>query len=202
MERYGDVLDAEGQRLVRVIQDNAGTMSRLIDGLLALSRLDRQDLRRQSIDVASLVRSVFSEVVASGEGASEAAPAALVAKPLPPVEADRSMLKRLLVNVLSNAVKFSQQEPHPTVTVRSYTSDADEAVFVVEDNGVGFDMAYVDKLFGVFERLHDERFEGTGIGLAIAERVVRRHGGRIWAEGTPGQGARISFTLAPASESR
>jgi len=199
MERYGDALDDEGQRLVRVIQDNATKMSRLIDGLLALSRLDRQHLRRRAVDIESLVRSVFSDVVSSVDTSSRSAPVELVVKPMPQVEADQSMLKRLLVNVLSNAVKFSREETSPTVTVRSYASDRGETVFVVEDNGVGFDMAYVDKLFGVFERLHDETFEGTGIGLAIAERVVQRHGGRIWAEGTPGEGACISFTLAPSS---
>lgn len=199
MERYGEVLDGEGKRLVQVIQDNANKMTRLIDGLLSLSRLDRQPLRRRVVDVESLVRRVFSDVVSSVDASSGSVQVDLRVEPLSQVEADPSMLQRLLVNVLSNAVKFSREETRPTVTVRSYTSETDETVFVIEDNGIGFDMDYVDKLFGVFERLHDESFEGTGVGLAIAKRVVERHGGRIWAEGHPGEGAQIFFTLAPQS---
>lgn len=198
MERYGDALDGEGQRLIQVIQENTTKMSRLIDGLLALSRVGRQEMHRRPVDVGRLVEEVFQEVCRSSEAPSNTETnARLVVETLPDVRADRSMVRRLLVNVLANAVKFSQHEPDPQVTVRAETSDAGATVYVVEDNGVGFDMAYVDKLFGVFEQLHAESFDGTGIGLAIAARVVRRHGGRIWAEGTVGNGASIFFTLTP-----
>jgi light-regulated signal transduction histidine kinase (bacteriophytochrome) len=199
MRRYADDLDAEGQRLVRVIHENTQKMSRLIDGLLALSRLGRRTMRRRSVDVEQLAREAFDEArqgrADHATGESESA-VEFTVEPLPAAHADRAMLQRVLVNLLSNALKFTRDEASPRITVRAESNDTGETVYVVQDNGVGFDMEYADKLFGVFQRLHDEdAFEGTGIGLAIAERTIRRHNGRIWAESTVGEGAAFYFML-------
>jgi light-regulated signal transduction histidine kinase (bacteriophytochrome) len=107
------------------------------------------------------------------------------------------MIRQVLINLLSNALKFTRDEETPRIEIGA-EDRGDEIVYVVRDNGVGFSMEYADKLFGVFERLHDD-FEGTGVGLAVVERIIRRHDGRVWAEGTPGQGATIYFTLPPST---
>ena len=198
MRRYADDLDAEGQRLVRVIHENTQKMGQLIDGLLALSRLGRRTMRRRTVDVEQLARDAFDEARQGADGAAgdDIPDAVFTVEALPPAHADRAMLQRVLVNLLSNALKFTRDEDPPRITVRAYSNDEGETVYVVQDNGVGFDMEYADKLFGVFQRLHDEEaFEGTGIGLAIAERTIRRHNGRIWAESTVGEGAAFYFTL-------
>jgi signal transduction histidine kinase len=199
MRRYADDLDAEGQRLVRVIHENTQKMGQLIDGLLALSRLGRRTMRRRPVDVEQLARDAFDEARqgrtdhTAGDKGTEVE---FTVEPLPTAHADRAMLQRVLVNLLSNALKFTRNETPPRITVRAETTDDGETAYVVRDNGVGFDMEYADKLFGVFQRLHDEdAFEGTGIGLAIAERTIRRHNGRIWAQSTVGNGAAFYFTI-------
>ncbi len=191
MERYAGDLDDEGERLVRVIHENTQKMGRLIDGLLALSRLGRKDTRRRRVDVEQVAREALEE--ARQEGDSDAD---VTLEALPPAEADRQMLRRVFVNLLSNALKFTSDEDAPQVTVTADETEGGDTVYIVRDNGAGFDMDYADKLFGVFQRLHDEdAFEGTGVGLAIVERAIRRHGGRIWAEAEVGEGATFSFTL-------
>jgi len=203
MRRYADDLDAEGQRLVRVIHENTQKMGQLIDGLLALSRLGRRTMRRRPVDVEQLAHEAFDEArQGRTDHAADESDAAVefTVEPLPPAHADHAMLKRVLVNLLSNALKFTRHETPPRITVRAETTDEGETAYVVCDNGVGFDMEYADKLFGVFQRLHDEdtfedTFEGTGIGLAIAERTIRRHDGRIWADSTVGEGAAFYFTI-------
>lgn len=199
MRRYADDLDAEGQRLVRVIHENTQKMGQLIDGLLALSRLGRRTMRRRPVDVEQLARDAFSEAqqgYTGREAGDEGAAVEFTVEPLPTAHADRAMLQRVLVNLLSNALKFTRHEFPPRITVRAESTDTEDTVYVVHDNGVGFDMEYADKLFGVFQRLHDEdAFEGTGIGLAIAERTIRRHNGRIWAESKIGEGTAFYFTL-------
>jgi len=199
MRRYADDLDAEGQRLVRVIHENTQKMSQLIDGLLALSRLGRRTMRRRPVDVEQLAHEAFDEARqgrtdhAAGDGGAEVE---FTVESLPEAYADRAMLQRVLVNLLSNALKFTRDESQPSIAVRAASTEDGDTVYVVHDNGVGFDMEYADKLFGVFQRLHDEdAFEGTGIGLAIAERTIRRHDGRIWAESTVGKGAAFYFTI-------
>jgi light-regulated signal transduction histidine kinase (bacteriophytochrome) len=202
MERYAGDLDAEGRRLVRVIHENTQKMGKLIDGLLALSRIGRKDVRRREVDVAQLAEEAFEEARQSDgdsddeDRADQAPEVEFTVGDLPPARADRTMLRRLLVNLLSNALKFTREEDPARIHVGAETGESGEAVYRVRDNGVGFDEAYADKLFGVFERLHDEdAFAGTGVGLAIAERVVRRHEGRIWAEAEVGEGATFYFTL-------
>jgi light-regulated signal transduction histidine kinase (bacteriophytochrome) len=190
-------LDADGRRLLAVIRDNTQTMSTLIDDLLTLSRLGRCDMERRPLDMNSLVQDALDTLrrtdAATGDVDFDVGA-------LPPAAGDPSMVRQVVLNVLSNTVKFSRHEAAPRVEVEGTSTD-EGVVFSVRDNGVGFDMAYADKLFGVFERLHDETaFEGTGVGLAIVERVLRRHGGRAWAESTEGEGTTVYFSLPHPTE--
>jgi K+-sensing histidine kinase KdpD len=194
MDRHADELGDEARRLVRVIHENTQKMSRLIDGLLSLSRLGRKEMRRRTVDVEQLVREAFDEVRPGEE--EHDVEADFTVESLPPAYADRQMLRRVFVNLLSNALKFTRDEDQPRIVVGADTTAEGDPVYFVRDNGAGFDMEYADKLFGVFQRLHDEdAFEGTGVGLAIVERAIRRHDGRIWAEGAVDEGATFSFTL-------
>ena len=194
-EQYAHKLDDEGQRLLDVVYDSAQKMGTLIDGLLALSRMGRRDMRRQTVDMEGLARDVVDDVLRTEPDR----PIDVDIKDLPHARGDRSMLQQVFANLLSNAVKFTRNESPAKIFVRGEVQD-DEVVFTVKDNGTGFDMAYASKLFGVFQRLHDASdFEGTGVGLAIVERIVKRHDGRVWAEGTEGEGATFAFAL-PASD--
>jgi light-regulated signal transduction histidine kinase (bacteriophytochrome) len=192
-QEHADQLDEDGRRLLDTVYESTQTMGDLIDDLLTLSRLGRREMNRVPIEMDALVREAFDELRrARPEGAEHVT---LDGQDLPPAFGDRSMIRQVLTNLLSNAVKFTQDEDAPRVEVGARERD-DEIVYFVRDNGVGFNMEYADKLFGVFQRLHDEEaFEGTGVGLALVERIVRRHDGRVWAEGEPGEGATISFTL-------
>jgi signal transduction histidine kinase len=197
-QEHAGALDAEGTRLLRLVHENTQRMGALIDDLLTLSRLGRRDLSRTRVDVAALARETFS-ACCDTEGYS---PAALTfeVEPLPEARADPNLLRHALANLFSNALKFTRDEAHPHIRVGSRRQNG-RPVFYVQDNGVGFDMAYADKLFGAFERLHDhDDFEGTGIGLAIVDRIVRRHGGEVWAEGTEGEGTTVYFTLPDADD--
>lgn len=194
MEDYGDKLDAEGLRLLGVVRGNTDRMAQLIDDILQFSRMGRQELSLAPVDMAHLVRTVFAELQPACAGRD----VRLEVGPLPPTLADAALIRQVLVNLLTNAIKFTQ----PRDTARIEVSGAVEGarnVFCVRDNGVGFDMQYVDKLFGVFERLHgSNEFEGTGIGLAIVRQIVVRHGGEVWAEGKLDHGAAFHFTLPHA----
>jgi signal transduction histidine kinase len=187
-EDYGERLEAEGRRLLGVVRESATRMGRLIDDLLAFSRLGRQEPARRRVDMDALVRDTIAEVGAGSKARIEAAA-------LPAAEADPAMLKQVWVNLISNAVKYSSKRAEARVEIGG-RQDARERVYWVRDNGAGFDMRYADKLFGVFQRLHRaEEFPGTGVGLALVHRVVTRHGGRVWAEGKPGEGACFYFSL-------
>jgi light-regulated signal transduction histidine kinase (bacteriophytochrome) len=162
-------------------------MGLLIDGLLAFSRLSRQPIARQRIDMAALARDCLAEL---RPGNAEVALGAL-----PEAQADPLLLHQVMLNLLGNALKYSSRAAQPRVQVGAEDRDGTTAWFV-RDNGVGFDMKHAAKLFGVFHRLHAaEEFEGTGVGLAIVQRIVQRHGGRVWAEAAPGEGATFWFTL-------
>jgi PAS domain S-box-containing protein len=190
-EEYGRGLDEEGRRLLGVIRANTQRMSQLIDDLLAFSRAGRHRMQRAPVDMAALAREAF------GEQLPEAARARVTLNvgALPNVDGDPAMLRQVWANLLSNAVKFSAPKEKPVIEVFGEV-DGEDAVYHVRDNGVGFDMQYADKLFGVFQRLHSTgEFEGTGVGLALVQRIVQRHGGRVWAEGTVGEGATFSFAL-------
>ena len=190
-EDYGETLDAEGQRLLGVIRDNSKRMGALIDDLLAFSKLGRKVLSSTSIDMRLLVEDVVAEL----HGHEDAPPACVILADIPSAWGDRAMLRQVWINLLSNALKYSGKTAAPEIRI-SGRRDGDETVYTVGDNGVGFDMQYYNKLFGVFQRLHSaDKFPGTGVGLAIVKRIVLRHGGRVWAEGSIDQGATFFFAL-------
>jgi PAS domain S-box-containing protein len=183
--------DGETRRKLGVIRQNTQRMGQLIDDLLALSRLGRQSMNLTLLDMNVLVGEAWAEQASTNwEHEAELRVAAL-----PPSIGDRALVRLVLVNLLSNAIKYSRKQEQPLVEITART-EGGETVYSVRDNGVGFDMQYYDQLFGVFQRLHrPEEYEGTGVGLAIVQRVIHRHEGRVWAEGIPGGGATFHFTL-------
>jgi signal transduction histidine kinase len=194
VEEFGQHLDIEGRRICKVIGDSAKTMGKLIDDMLAFSRVGRSAMQPSLVDMATLARSIFFEVTTAEareriEFKVGLLPAALV---------DPTLIRQVLSNLLSNAVKYSSKIERAAITVEA-SHKGGETAYCVRDNGAGFDMRYKDKLFGVFQRLHSAReFEGTGVGLAIVQRIVHRHGGRVWADGETGKGAAFYFTLTAA----
>jgi signal transduction histidine kinase len=191
-EDHGAKLDAEGRRLLAVVRGEAARMGQLIDDLLWLSRTGRQPLQPVAFDMAALAREVLETLSA------EYPRARVNLGQMPEAAGDRSLLKQVWTNLISNALKYSAKVPEPRVEIGG-SENGDALEYWVKDNGAGFEPRYANKLFGVFQRLHSaEEFAGTGVGLAIVQRVVTRHGGRVWAEGAPGQGARFSFALPRA----
>jgi len=191
MEDYAPRLDEEGRRYLGLIQDNAHQMGHLIDDLLTFSRLGRQQLMEHQVDLLTLAQAVFDELTAQTPGRN----IQFVAHPVPLALGDKTMLRQVLVNLLSNAIKFTRPRTEALIEF-GYTRQPDGGAYYVKDNGVGFDMQYVGKLFGVFQRLHSAaEFEGTGVGLAIVYRIVTRHGGRVWTIGQVDQGATFYFSL-------
>lgn len=191
-EREGPRLDPESRRFLATIESAAKRMGALIDELLDFSRLGRTPVHRARVNTAALVAAVLTE------GQVEAAPGTdWRIEALPDVFADPALLRQVWANLLGNAAKYSARSTPPIIEVSARTdAERREIVFAVRDNGVGFDPRYAEKLFKVFSRLHTEReFAGTGIGLALVQRIVARHGGRVWAEGRPGQGATFFFSL-------
>jgi signal transduction histidine kinase len=189
----GPTLDDRGRRHVTMILESAKRMGTLIDDLLAFSRIGRAETHKSMISLQQLVQEALSEVAQETEGRN----IAWRVGPLPACYGDRAMLRVVLVNLISNAVKFTRTRPEAEIEIASTNDRPDELIVSVRDNGVGFDMKYVNKLFGVFQRLHGpEAFEGTGIGLATVQRIVHRHGGRVWADGAVDQGATFSFSLS------
>jgi light-regulated signal transduction histidine kinase (bacteriophytochrome) len=191
LEDYGDMLDDEGKQHLRFVRESAQQMAQLIDDLLALSRVTRGELLREPVDLSGLVRAALAQAQKTHP---DRCVETVVADGLT-AEGDARLLKAALDNLLGNAWKFTSRRAQARIEVGAAVKDG-ERVFFVRDDGVGFDMAHAAKLFGVFERLHSSaEFEGTGIGLATVQRIVRRHGGRIWAESQPGRGATFYFTL-------
>ena len=191
-EDYGQGFDSEGQRLCQSISDNARRMGRLIDDLLALSRLGRAQMNWSTVDMTRLVQSIVDDL-APAYGAERVC---FDLRPLGLVAADAVLIRQVWENLISNALKYTSPKETALIEI-GVDRDSDQTIFTIQDNGVGFDMQYADKLFGVFQRLHGvSEFEGAGVGLAIAQRLVQRHGGRIWAEGEVGRGAKFSFTLS------
>jgi light-regulated signal transduction histidine kinase (bacteriophytochrome) len=191
LEDYASKLDEEGKRLLNVVRNNTSRMGQLIDDILQFSRTGRLEISFSRIDMEKLAYSVFIELrpVVVGDKFQ------LEIEPLPPARGDSAMMRQVFVNLLSNAIKFSSTREIARIQVGATVKD-DETIYYVKDNGVGFDMQYADKLFGVFQRLHSvNEFEGTGIGLAIVKRIIARHGGRVWAEGKINEGATMYFTL-------
>ena len=188
----GSRLDDHGRRYLRVISESAVKMGELVDSLLVFSRMGRTEMLHTRVDLNTLVRTAQREV-------AQAEPARSIdwiIQPLPHVPGDQNMLQLVFTNLLSNAAKYSRKREDARIEVGAMNGTPGEAVVFVTDNGVGFDMAYASRLFGVFQRLHRaEEFEGTGIGLANVQRIVARHGGRVWAEAELGKGATFYVAL-------
>jgi len=188
-EDCAGTLDGEGKRLLGVVRAESRRMGQLIDDLLEFSRSGRQHMEPMPVDMTALARE------AAADSAHDYPSTAVQLGELPAAHGDRTMLKQVWANLIGNAFKYSSKNPSPRIEIEGRANGADNEYWV-RDNGVGFDPRYADKLFGVFRRLHgDLEFPGTGVGLAIVQRVVARHGGRVWGEGRPNHGARFGFAL-------
>jgi signal transduction histidine kinase len=191
LEDHGSSLPEEGQRLLGAVRDEAKRMGRLIDDLLEFSRLGRKELETAPVDLGSLARTVVAEL----RRADPERQVEVTIAELPGVRGDLALLRQVLTNLIGNAFKFTRHRPDAKIEIGA-RRDGTELVYYVRDNGAGFDMRYAHNLFGVFQRLHaTEEFEGTGVGLALVQRIVQRHGGRVWGEGRVNEGATFSFTV-------
>jgi light-regulated signal transduction histidine kinase (bacteriophytochrome) len=188
----GTALDEKSRHYMETVSGAANKMGLLIDDLLTFSRMGRHEISFNPVELGPLVQEIIGEL-APDTGGREIE---WGLGELPTVEGDAAMLRIVLGNLIANAVKFTRTRERARIAVGSLPGENFETVIFVRDNGVGFDMAYADKLFGVFQRLHRaDEFPGTGIGLASVQRIIARHGGRVWAEGKVGQGAAFYFTL-------
>lgn len=195
LEEHGRGLDDEGKRLLQVLRSSAQRMGRMVDGILRYLSMGRRSMEPGPVDIGRLASEVFAELQAAFPGRR----LRLGIDTLPPAWGDRDMLREVLQNLLSNAVKFSPVDEEALIEVGGASGDGENSYYV-RDHGAGFDMRYTDKLFRVFERVHQTgEYEGAGIGLAIVKRIITRHGGRVWAEGKVNEGATINFVL-PAKE--
>ncbi|MBI3848918.1 MAG: response regulator [Verrucomicrobia bacterium] len=192
---YKVALDGAGKKLVDSIRNQAGRMDRLIDDLLNFARLGRRPMQSKAVDMTRLARTVFQELASVSKPSPR-----LELRPLPHARADESLVRQVVTNLLSNAIKFSRHREVSWIEVGGQT-EGGHNTYYVKDNGAGFDERHLDKLFGVFQRLHPEsEFEGTGVGLALVQRIIQRHGGRIWARAKVNEGATFHFTLPAWSE--
>jgi len=188
---YGSKLDDEAKRITGIIKNNALKMGQLIDDLLTFSRMGRQEIERTNIPMAVIVDEVMQQVAPADKDPN----IRWVVDEIPDIKGDINAVRQVWVNLISNAVKYSANKETPQIEIGSFGRDG-EIVFFVKDNGVGFDEKYLNKLFKVFQRLHSaDEFEGTGVGLAIVEKIVSKHGGKVWAEGSKNQGASFYFSL-------
>jgi len=189
-EDYGPSFDSEGKRLLGEVQKNASRMGTLIDDLLAFSKLGKKEIKKSVVDMKVVTDQALQDI-----GQTIHHHANIRLGHLFPVMADRALMEHVMTNLLSNAIKYSSKKEKAVIEIESILKN-EEIIFSVKDNGVGFDMKYVDKLFGVFQRLHSsEEFPGTGVGLAIVHRIIQKHEGKIWAEGKTGEGATFFFSL-------
>ncbi len=189
-ERYDGLFDNEGKRLLNIIKENANKMGLLIDDLLAFSRLGRKEIHKSVIDMTALAENALNEFNTSLQHKAE-----VKINKLHRVLADTTLMHQVWLNLLSNAIKYSSNKKMPVITISSEERDG-ELIYSIADNGVGFNMRYAHKLFGVFQRLHDaEDFEGTGVGLALVHRIITKQGGKIWAKARVGKGATFHFSL-------
>jgi light-regulated signal transduction histidine kinase (bacteriophytochrome) len=200
LEEFGSTLDSQARHYVNRIQEGTRKMGQLVDELLCLARVGRQTANLQMAGLDSMVEEVVAMLKPEWDGRDVEWKIA----PLPSVECDQTLVKQVFQNLISNALKYSRPRRPAVIEVGPTQVDGELAIFV-RDNGVGFNMRYADKLFGVFQRLHrPEDFEGTGVGLATAQRIVKKHGGRIWAEAELDKGATFYFTVggSPHGETR
>jgi len=190
-KKASSLLDEKSNHYIAMILDSAKRMGNLIDDLLSFSRIGRAETQNTRFNLTQIVEEALSEVREGAGGRN----IAWKVGPLPEFYGDRSMLRLVLVNLLSNAIKFTRTRPQAEIEIGSANGNGGELIVFVKDNGVGFDMKYVNKLFGVFQRLHQAyEFEGTGIGLATVQRIIHRHGGKVWAEGVIDSGATFYFS--------
>ena len=196
MAENREQLAEDARHYLDLISSNAEDMGRLIDGLLTFSRLTRQEMRWQSVNTNEVVAQVVDKATLGTNGRH----LEFAVNDMPRCRSDLVLVQQVYANLIGNAIKFTRDEDPAKIEVGAKT-DNGETVFYVKDNGVGFDMKYADKLFGVFQRLHrTDEFDGTGAGLAIVQRIIHRHGGRIWAEASPGNGAAFYFTLGTEAD--
>lgn len=191
VEDYAEKFDADGAKILRAVIHNSKKMGELIDDLLAFSKLGRKQVTFSEIDMAALLTSVQEELLFEpGENIPE-----FDVKIMPPAKGDKSLIKQVWINLISNAIKYSKYKPATQIEISAYEQE-NHIVYCVKDTGAGFDMKYYDKLFGVFQRLHSqEEFDGTGIGLAIVQKIVQRHHGVVWAESVLNEGTCFYFSL-------
>jgi light-regulated signal transduction histidine kinase (bacteriophytochrome) len=192
-KKEADGLDEKSRHYLKVVSDSAQKMGQLIDDLLSFSRMGRTELMKRKVDLKHLSQEVIQEIARD-------LPAGRTIQwqigDLPVVTGDQAMLRLALVNLIANAVKYSKFTEAPHIELAALADDPDWTTIYIKDNGIGFNMKYVDKLFGLFQRLHSSAdFEGTGVGLANVRRIINRHGGQTWAEGELNQGATFYFTL-------
>ncbi len=191
IEDYEDKLDDEGVRLLNIIRENTKKMGQLIDDILLLSRAGRQEMTISKLDISSLAKNVYNEFNQDTEGRN----IDFTVEDLPKTNADRALITQVLTNLIGNSIKFTREKENAKINI-GFKSDNEDNIYYVKDNGAGFDMKYYDKLFGLFQRLHSqEEFEGTGVGLSIVQRIISRHGGRVWGESEVGNGATIYFSI-------
>jgi PAS domain S-box-containing protein len=189
-EEQKDKLNEDGQLMLKNIKNNGQKMGRLIDDLLAFSRLGRQEIKMVQVNMNELATTAIEEL-------NQISPnhAAIQLSPLPEVEGDYTLLYQVMMNLIGNAIKYSSKKEKPVIEIYAEQKEG-KTIFTIKDNGAGFDMRFADKLFGVFQRLHSEQeFEGNGVGLAIVQRIINKHGGKIWGEGKENEGASFYFTL-------
>ncbi len=191
IEDYEDKLDDEGVRLLNIIRENTKKMGQLIDDILLLSRAGRQEMTISKLDISSLAKNVYGEFDQDTQGRN----IDFTVEDLPKTKADRALITQVLTNLIGNSIKFTREKENAKINI-GFKSDNEDNIYYVKDNGAGFDMKYYDKLFGLFQRLHSqEEFEGTGVGLSIVQRIISRHGGRVWGESEVGNGATIYFSI-------
>jgi PAS domain S-box-containing protein len=190
-EDYGSKLDEEGNRILKIIRRNAHRMGQLIEDLLNFARLGRKELEKTRLNMNVLVDNVKQELMTNENKRT----IEFIVRPLEEIYGDSSMMRQVWINLISNALKYSKRQEVPKIEI-GCNQEETRTIYYIRDNGVGFDMAYADKLFGVFQRLHKmEEFDGTGVGLALVHRIVSRHGGKIWAESQVNQGATFFFFI-------
>ncbi len=191
-DEYNSQLDSEGQRITSIIKNSTLKMGQLIDDLLAFSRTGKQEITMRAVDTGKMVREIIEELA---PGTSHTHQIEWIVHPLPTAHGDNHLIRQVWVNLISTAIKYSGRREPARIEIGHFMHEG-QVAFFVRDNGVGFNNKYKDKLFRVFQRLHKaEEFEGTGVGLALVEKIVSKHGGRVWGEGDPGNGARFCFSL-------
>jgi len=191
LEKYSSHLDEKGHHYLNIILSSTQNMCQFIDDILAFSHSGHRQIEFSDIDMGELAKALFEEL----KGITLGRMLRLNLKPLPPARCDRAMIREVLMNLLSNAIKFTRDKETGIIEMSGWI-EKNQNIYYVKDNGAGFDMQNADKLFGVFQRLHNtEEFEGTGVGLALVQRIIYRHGGRVWAVGKVNEGATFFFSL-------